>query len=155
MYRVDTTCSMLYTDMSKQYIYQQRYPVGLRPSSGRASAGVPYIGQPPVLYFPRLCPTSAGASGCLRCTEHRPILGRAPADVFSNVVTMGCDEELGESPVKFSVEVKISQSCHRCGFKQHTPRMPGRCSTGVRQSLVKISSLAHRNPHRPSYVTRL
>jgi len=30
-------------------------------SSGRASAGVPYIGRPPVLYFPRFCPTSAGA----------------------------------------------------------------------------------------------
>jgi len=29
------------------------------------------------------------SSGCLRCTGHRPILGRAPADVFSDVVTMG------------------------------------------------------------------
>ena len=38
------------------------------PSSDRASAGVPYIGQPPVLYFPRLCPTSAGARSKLgRC----------------------------------------------------------------------------------------
>ena len=71
MKREDTSFWMLYTDRSEQYtnIYLQRYPVGLRPSSGRASAGVPYIGQPPVLYFARLCPTSAGA---------RPELGRCP-----------------------------------------------------------------------------
>ena len=101
-----------------------RVPAEFRSSSGRASAGDPYIGQPPVLYFPRLCPTQARAWSelgrcplkrtlsfdCLRCTGHRTILGRALADVFSDVVTM---RELGESPVKFSSEVKISPSCHR------------------------------------------
>ena len=78
------------------------------PSSDRASAGVPYIGQPPVLYFPRLCPTSAGArsklgrcplkktsfSGCLRSTGHRRRVFRCGYDGAAM-------RELGESPVKF------------------------------------------------------
>ena len=76
-----------------------RVPAEFRSSSGQASSCVPYIGQPPVLYFPRLCPTSVGdrpvsvketsSSDCLRCTGHRPILCRAPADVFSDVVMKG------------------------------------------------------------------
>jgi hypothetical protein len=50
-----------------------RVTAEFRSSSGRASAGVPYIGQPPVLYFPRLCPTSAGARSELgRCPLKKP-----------------------------------------------------------------------------------
>jgi len=123
----------------------------------QASDGVPYICQPPVLYFPRLCPTSAGARPVSIKKNPRPrVVSDArgtPADtrpcIGRRVFRRGYDgaamRELGESPVKFSSKVKISPSSHRCGFKQHTPRMSDRCPAGVRPSSVKIASLAHRN----------
>ncbi|WAQ97810.1 hypothetical protein MAR_022183 [Mya arenaria] len=61
--------------------------------------------------------------------DNRPCTGRR---VFRCGYDGAAMRELGESPVKFSSEVKISPSCHRCGFKQQTPRMSGRCPAGVR-----------------------
>jgi len=132
-----------------------RVPVEFRPSIGRCS----YIGQPPVLYFPRLCPTSAeNRSELGRCPLKNLVLWlsqmhRTPAETRPctgrRVFRCGYDGaamwKLGESPVKFSSEVKNSPSCHRCGFKQQSPRMSGWCLAGVRPSSVKIASLAHRN----------
>ena len=141
-----------------------RVSAEFRSSSGRASAGVPYIGQPPVLYFPRLCPTSAGARLELgRCpikkilvlclsqmhgtpADTRPCTGRR---VFRCGYDGAAMRALGESPVKFSSEVKISPSCNRCGFKQQMPRMSGRCSAEFGENRIAGSS----EPHRPGYVT--
>jgi len=145
---------MLYTDRSEQFIAETygRVTAKFLSSSGRASAGVPYIGQPPVLYFPRLCPTSAGERSELgRCLLifFLPLVVSDAQDTGRRVFRCGYDgavvRELGESPVKFSSEVKNSPSCHLCGFKQQTPRMSGRCLAGVQPSSVKIASLAHRN----------
>ncbi|WAR23545.1 hypothetical protein MAR_037238 [Mya arenaria] len=83
-----------------------RVTAEFRSSSGRASAGVPYIGQPPVLYFPRLCPTSAGARSELRrcpLKKTRPLVvsdardtGRYSAvhrpTCFPMWLRWGCDE---------------------------------------------------------------
>ena len=89
-----------------------------RSSSGQASAGVPYIGQPPVLYFPRLCPTSAGArSERGRC----PLKKRCPL-VVSDARDTG----------RYSAVQSNSNKHHGC-------------PAGVRPSSVKIASLAHRN----------
>jgi len=126
-----------------------------RSSSGRATTSVPYIGQPPVLYFPRLCPTSAGAwselgrcplkrtssSGCLRCTGHLLILGRAPADMFSDVATMGL--RWGSS-VRARWNLAPKLKFHRAATDEVLSNKRHGCRASVRPSLVKIASLAHR-----------
>ena len=89
----------------------QQLPAEFRPMSGRASAAVPYIGHPPVLYFPGLGPTLVGA---------RPKLGRCPFTKACPLVTSEARDtgrysvvhrpmrkdgaamrELGESPSNF------------------------------------------------------
>ncbi|WAR25935.1 hypothetical protein MAR_011639 [Mya arenaria] len=120
------------------YIYTSR---DIRPGYGRV----------PVEFRPSIgrCPLHRSATGTIlsKALSHigwssvgaRPMHG-TPADTRPctgrRVFRCGYDgaamRELGESPVKFSSEVKISPSCHRCGFKQQTPRMSGRCPAGVR-----------------------
>ena len=123
----------------------------------------PSIGQPPVLYFQRVCPTSAVARSELgRCPLKKLVIWLSqmhgtPADTRPytgrRVFRCGYDgaamRELGESPLKFSCKVKISPNCHRCGFKQQTPRMSGRCSAEFGENRTAGSS----EPHRPGYVT--
>ncbi|WAQ95222.1 hypothetical protein MAR_027912 [Mya arenaria] len=120
------------------YIYTSR---DIRPGYGRV----------PVEFRPSIgrCPLHRSATGTIlskalsnigrSSVGVRPMHG-TPADTRPctgrRVFRCGYDgaamRELGESPVKFSSEVKISPSCHRCGFKQQTPRMSGRCLAGVR-----------------------
>ncbi|WAR21006.1 hypothetical protein MAR_014980 [Mya arenaria] len=107
-----------------------RVPVEFRPSIGRCplhrsatgtilSKALSHIGRSSVGVRPM-----HGTPG-----DTRPCTGRR---VFRCGYDGAAMRELGESPVKFSSEVKISPSCHRCGFKQQTPRMSGRCPAGVR-----------------------
>jgi len=153
-----------YTDRSEQYIklYKQRYPAGLRPSSGRI----------PAEHWPvSLTSVSHRYYTFQGSVRHRPELGRCPlkiprplvvSDARTPADTRPCSgrrifrcsydgaamRELGESPVKLSSEVKISPSCHRCGLKQQTPQMSGRCPAEFGENRIAGSS----EPHRPVIV---
>jgi len=72
-----------------------RIPVEFRPSIGRCllhrsatgtklSKALSHIGRSSVRVRP-VSVKKTSSSSCLRCTGHRPILDRAPADVFSDV----------------------------------------------------------------------
>ncbi|WAR12818.1 hypothetical protein MAR_026998 [Mya arenaria] len=99
------------------------------PEAEHAADFKAFLRMEPQMYYELLNRAGPRITKSTTCTGHRPIPGRAPADVFYDGPAM---RELGESPVKFSSEVKISPSCHRCSFKQQTPRMSGRCPAGVR-----------------------
>ncbi|WAR20584.1 hypothetical protein MAR_002422 [Mya arenaria] len=96
------------TILSKALSHIGRSSVGARPVSVKKKL---------VLWLSQMHGTPA---------DTRPCTGRR---VFRCGYDGAAMRELGESPVKFSSEVKISPSCHRCGFKQQTPRMSGRFFT--------------------------
>jgi len=93
-----TGANSLYTSIDIWPAYG-RVPVEFRPSIGRCplhrsatgtilSKALSHIGRRSVGARP-VSVKKTSSTGCLRCTGHRPILGRAPVDVFSDVVTMG------------------------------------------------------------------
>ena len=111
--------------MEPQMYYELLNSIGARPVSFKNTSLV--------LWYSQMHGTPA---------DTRPYTGRRVFRCGNDGAAM---RELGKSPMKFSSEVKISPSCHRCGFKKQMPLMSGRCPAGVRPSLVRIASLAHRN----------
>ena len=113
-----------------------RVPVEFRPSIGRCplqrsatgtilSKALSHIGRSSVGARP-VSVKKTSFSGCLRCTGHRPILGRAPANVFSRSL-------VGARPV--SVKKTSSSGCLRC--TGHRPIL-GRAPADVFSDVVTM-----------------